>query len=505
MARKTVTIRKQRRRDSAEPRPSSSEVLARHRSDGSRLDAWENMLTGLGTARDKRMGGRVASQFVTYGEAEALWRGDHMAAKVVEEPAREMTRRWLDVPVEGDKDASEGMGAALEVLKAQNRVRQAIERQRAFGGAGIYLGVNDGRDPSQPLNENAVRSFDFMTVFDPQELIPRRYYSDVFDPEYGKPERYWLYPQGIHGEPAHEVKNLGGAEVHASRILRFEGIFITRRQTAENYGWGDPIFARMLQVLADFGMSFGGAAHLMQDFAQAVWKIRGLAEALQSNEPELIRQRLEIMEVARSLLRAVPLDAGDGDGGPSEEFERKATPVTGLPELLDRMCNLLASAVDMPVTRLMGQAPAGLNATGAADVGWWRDKISGLQNEVIRDPMERVIRLAFLSKSGPTNGKEPENWSLRFRPLAELSGLDEATRRKTIVDMAKAAVDAQMIMPEEAAVSIFGGDEFSQDIHLDMELRKKMAAEPPPTEEPPMPGKPSKPGEPGTGAPPNAA
>jgi hypothetical protein len=32
-----------------------------------------------------------------------------------------------------------------------------------------------------------------------------------------------------------------------------------------------------------------------------------------------------------------------------------------------------------------------------------------------------------------------------------------------------------MVMPEEAGVSIFGGDEFSQDIHIDKELRKQMA------------------------------
>ncbi len=174
------------------------------------------------------------------------------------------------------------------------------------------------------------------------------------------------------------------------------------------------------------------------------------------------------------MLRAVLLDAGDGTG-PTEEFERKATPVTGLADLLDRFCNRLAAAADMPVTRLMGQSPAGLNATGAQDENWWFDRIAGLQDEVMREPLERLIHLLFVSKEGPTDGAEPENWSLVWRPLKQLSPMDEATRRKTIVEMAKAAIESQMVMPEEAGVSIFGGDEFSADIQIDKELRATMA------------------------------
>lgn len=506
MARKTAAAR---RKDSADP--PRADAPRRTVLGLKKLDGWENVFTGLGTARDKRTGGAVTFKKLTYVECEDLWRGDDMAAKIIEEPAREMTRKWLDVQIENaeEDDISETKADAelvekdLKRLKAQARVREAIMRQRAYGGAVLLVGAEDGvSDLSQPLREAALRRVRFLTVFDAWEVYPRSYYSDPEEEGYGEPETYWIYPQGVPGGMNVNAKptKMTTTIVHESRLLRFEGVRVSRRQARENRGWGDSVFVRMQEVLADFGMSWGGVSHLMQDFSQAVFKMRGLFEALAAGNEALVQQRLAMMDECRSMLRAVLLDAGDGTG-PTEDFERKPTPVTGLAELLDRFCNRLAAAADMPVTRLMGQSPAGLNATGAQDEGWWYDRMAGLQDEVLRDPLERLIHLLFVSKEGPTDGVVPENWSLVFRSLKQLSPMDEATRRKTVVEMAKTAIDSQMVMPEEAGVSIFGGDEFSAEIHIDKELRKKMAAaeEPEPGEqgEPPEPPVPPGRGPPG--------
>ena len=130
----------------------------------------------------------------------------------------------------------------------------------------------------------------------------------------------------------------------------------------------------------------------------------------------------------------------------------------------------------------------------------------------MRDPLERLIHLLFISKEGPTSGVEPENWSLVWRSLTQLSPTEEAQRRLAIAQADAAWIGSQVVMPEEAAVSHFGGDEFSADIHIDKELRKAMAEQPPP-DEPPEPDEPpptdAAPGTPGApppaGKPPAAA
>lgn len=477
------------RRDSAPPKvPDVAPARPRGTTAITRRDSYANALTGLGTNRDKRIGGYVTFALMGYQEAEDLWRGDDMAAKMIEEPAREMTRKWLDVQIEppkGEKDpakakdASEATEKALSRLNAKARLREGIMKQRAFGGAAILLGARDGNDDiGEPLDEKKLESIDFLTVFDAWECYPRSYYTNADEEKYGQPETYWVYPQGVPGTAFEAVKPTRNNVnvVHESRILRLQGVAVSRRAAAQNRGWPDSTLVRVRQVLADFGMSWDGTAHLLQDFSQAVFRMRGLAEASAagSEGEQLIRKRLEDVELGRSLLRAIVLDAGTGEGEPMEEFERKATPVTGLAELLDRFCNRLAAAADMPVTRLMGQSPAGLNATGQQDEAWWFARIAGLQEEILLDPLTRLVELILKAKNGPTKGVLPENWSIVFRPLKQESDMERADRMGKLASAHKTWIDAKVITPEEAAISAFGGDTFSDVIHIDKDRRKKL-------------------------------
>jgi hypothetical protein len=87
----------------------------------------------------------------------------------------------------------------------------------------------------------------------------------------------------------------------------------------------------------------------------------------------------------------------DADG---EEFKREALSFGSIPDTLDRFCNLFASVADMPVTLLMGQAPAGLNATGDSDIRWFYDHISHKQEEEVIPPAERLVRMLFAAEGG---------------------------------------------------------------------------------------------------------
>ena len=51
----------------------------------------------------------------------------------------------------------------------------------------------------------------------------------------------------------------------------------------------------------------------------------------------------------------------------NDEFDRVSYNFQGLPDLMDRFAERLAAAADIPATRFMGQAPKGMNATGASD------------------------------------------------------------------------------------------------------------------------------------------
>lgn len=452
----------------------------------SRTDGWDNLWTGLGTSRDRRTGTRVSVQRLSWQGCEALYQGDDVAAKIVDEPAQEMVRKWIDVAVSGksgeaSKDVSEAIADRLEELQAQERFFDALRWERAFGGSAILPMIDDGvLDQALPVREDSVRSIRGIAVLDRSELWPATYYTDPREPKCGEVETYMITRWGPGAVARTSVR------VHETRVIKFRGIQVSKLHAMRENDWGDSVFVRVLQVMSDFGMAWGGGAHLLSDFSQAVFRIKGLADAIAAGQEDLIRKRIEQIEIGRSMVRAALIDAGDSEvGDPGESYERKATPLSGYPEMLDRFCQRLAAAADMPVSRLFGVANGGLGSDDKAGDTWWTQRIAGQQQTKLRRPLERVVRLLLLEKEGPTKGKEPERWSIEFRPLRQLDPLQEAQRRAANAQADAAYVQAQVLTPEEVAMARFGGDRYGEEIIIDTELRAKMAEEAPEVPEEP--------------------
>lgn len=442
------------------------------------VDAWQNIVTGLGTAaKDKRLGGRIVAPAVAAAreQYEILFTSDDIAARVVELPAREMVREWITLTTEDDGGNDGQKKEALEervnltkealnkldTLKARSMLSEALVWSKVHGGSLMFLGVDDGSgdDLTQPLNKESIRSFDFLNVFDRWDVNINTRYPFGHE-KVGQPETYMLNAQVTGGQ--------GGTSpiVHETRFIRFDGTLTSKQRIRENGGWSDSVYVRLEAVLRDFGITWGGVANLLQDFAQAVFKMKGLKDAIASDNDDLVLTRIAIMDMCRGIGRAVPIDADD------EDFQRMTTPVSGLADLLDRFAQRLAAAAEMPITLLMGQSPAGMNATGESDITNWFNQISNRQETQLRDPVELLIQLVWLSADGPTRGKEPDSWSFFFNPLWQLDRKEEAQTRKTNAEGDKMMIEMSVLSPEEVAQSRYGGDAYGDEITLDVKARQ---------------------------------
>lgn len=359
----------------------------------------------------------------------------------------------------------------LEQLEAQTKTYEAIVWANVFGGSLMFLGIDDGGDDdpasmSLPLNEDNIKTFNFISIFDRWDVDVYTWYRDPKHPKFGLPESYRIRQTASAGGTS---GSLSGDIIHESRCIRFEGAMVNRRRRVRNAGWADSVYIRLADVIRDFAMAYGGVAHLLQDFAQAIFKMKGLAEALSADQGDLVLKRMHMMDMSRGVARAVPIDA---DG---EEFERHQTPVAGMPDLLDRFCSRLASAARIPVTMLMGESPAGLNATGASDIRIFYDHIRAMQERILRPRLNRLITLIFKTKDGPTSGKVPDNWSIKFNPLWQTSDSELATLRSTQANTDKLYHDMGVLTEKEIAQSRFGGDAYSTETVLDTEQRAQDA------------------------------
>ncbi len=428
-----------------------------------RVDSWVNALTGLGGIRDKLTHAQIVPGVrLQEGQLEALYNDDDLAAKIVDKLPRDATRRGFTLEFEGlDRDESSEVMRALigrmEDLHAIPKLREGWIWGRLYGGGGVFVGADDGLAPSLPLAEDRIRDIVFLNVLKRTQLQVRKRYDDVRNPLYGKPELYAVRRTNTTATTEEVL-------IHESRLIMFPGALTARSSFETSDGWDDSVLQRVQDRLKQSATAWQSTAHLITDASQGVLKIANLVDLIAAGSEAVLRTRMEMMDMARSVCRSVLVDAD------REEFERVATSFAGLPEMLDRFMMRDAAAAEMPVTLLYGRSPAGLNATGESDTRGWYDTVEDAQQDILRPRLERLIRLFMLSKAGPTNGQEPENWKLVFKPLWQPTDKERADTKKVKAETVATLVNAQVLLAEEAAIELAQDGDFST---IDVEVRKR--------------------------------
>jgi hypothetical protein len=77
----------------------------------------------------------------------------------------------------------------------------------------------------------------------------------------------------------------------------------------------------------------------------------------------------------------------------------------------------------------------------------------------------------FKSKNGPTRGRVPRNWDVRFRPLFILNEREESDLRARTAATDLRYIQAGVLTPQEVAMSRFGGANYSIETVMDWNLR----------------------------------
>lgn len=433
-----------------------------------RFDGWVNTITGLGGINDKRMAGLMKrGRILSDAECSDMYHFDDLARLICELLPETAMAAGFELLVPGKEEVETAICGRLQEMHAWQRLCEAAIWGRCFGGGGLLLGANDGRDVATPLEVEAVKSVDYLVPVDKRSLWIKTWYEDPRSPKFGQPETYRLQRQ----TPAQfmEQQNGGGqtygAVIHESRIIVFGGARTADIEKTANRGWDYSCLQAPFDVLRDFGVGWGGASLLLQEASQAVYGVENLAQTLASAQgEERLRRRFRMIEMGRSIARAMVIDT-------KETFERKPTSFTGVPDMLDRFCNRLAAATRIPVTVLMGTAPAGLNATGESDIRTWNSACTNWRKNELEPAMEQLVKL-FLVEAG--QGIEPDSWSVKYPPIYQDTPTEQALLRKTVAETDAIEIQWGITLPDEVAKSRHAAEGWSAETSIDLDLREKL-------------------------------
>lgn len=442
-----------------------------------RLDSWTNMLSGVGAdGKDRRLAARIEpNRYLDHFTLETLYSASDTVSRICDLMAREMLREDLNLPT----DKTGALADALETLGARATFEEALSWSALHGGALVLMGIDDNQPLAAPVDFENVAALHYLTTFTRWEARVASYYTDPNQPNFGRPQLYEIWPQYLDGE---KTLPPGQNLVHESRCIRFDAVLNPRRILLENGGWGPGVIDRVYNIIRDFDASYDGVALLLTEYVQNVYKIADLAEKLDGDEEGLVLQRLASLDLARSIARAIPIDAD------RESFERISPQgVAGLADLVDRMDRRLSAATGIPVQLLMGETPGGLGGDGGSDnmTANFYNVVAGQQNRYLRPAYGRL--LPILSQATGTRTARAGRVPFTFKSLWKPSDKERAHAHFEQSTADIQYVQTGVLTPAEVAKSRFGTGTYSLDTTLDTSIADADRAAPAPPAAPVTP------------------
>ena len=384
-----------------------------------------NIATGLGTASDKATQGQWMFREPDPVSLENAVRSNWMASKIVDIPALDMMREgWEWQSDEADVESIEALCDELDVCA---KVIKALKLARLFGGAGVYMS-DGGADPSEPLDVDSIGKggLKYLTVFTRYQITSDRLQNDPTKPNYGEPELYRLTGEGA------------SVLIHPSRVVRFIGKEIPTAHAVMTDRWGDSVLTAVDQTIRDCTAGQQGIATLIQESSVDVFKYENFMNLISTKEGEAkLLKRQSLVQLSKSINRSVAMDTKD-------EWEQKTVSFAGLTDIQNLLLQIVSGAADIPATRMIGQAPQGMNATGDSDMRNYYDRISGEQELTLRPCLDKLFAVIVRSALG----SYPAGLKYKFRPLWQLSEKDAAEVNNKNAQTAKLYDEAGLVDPD---------------------------------------------------------
>lgn len=382
-------------------------------------DTLSNVASGMGTSSDKAFynrwhlgSGAYGSAIIDYAQIEAAYRTSWLVRKIHDIPPEEMTKAWREwsaKPEEIKKIEDEE-----KRLDLRSKVQFALIMARLVGGSALILGLPGNPEEPAPKTIRA-GELQYVHSVSRYQLIVTELDLDLLSPNFGLPTSY-----GLSGG-ANSVAN-----IHPSRVITFHGAPVPRTMgvaaTIDQF-WGAPLMESLNEAMQQATVALAGVNALLVEAKTDVISVPNLTDQVSTAEGVTrLQRRFQTAATMKSLFNILMLDAGNGSEGSGESWETKQIRFTTLPDVVQTFLQVAAGAADIPLTRLIGAPPKGLNATGEHDENNFLSMIRSRQNTTLRPALERLDPYLIASAFG--SARTDLEWT--FCDLKEMTEAEQA-------------------------------------------------------------------------------
>ncbi len=390
------------------------------------MDGLANVFSRLGTLADRNTQSTYWVPPLSQDMIENAYRSSWMARKIHDLPPFEMTRAGRNW--QADKNDISKLETVERDLQIWAKLRKGLTTARLHGGAALVLGVRQGM-PDKPLVTQRITKgmLRYAVVFSRHQLaIPEGFELDPESEFFMQPKMYEM--RAPRGNPI---------KIHPSRVIPLHGQPLPEgglTMSQQDQFWGDPLLVSVKSAIDNAETSQAAVSTLLHEMKQDVISIPGLTRMFATKDGErLLEARLQGHEAFKSMFNAILLDSGNKDGKGGEKWETRQLSFAQHPELLRAFCSIVGGASDIPVTRLMGESPGGLNSTGKGEQEDFNRSISGRQDVDLAPALARLDEILIPSSLGT----RPEEITSEFAPLDEISATAASENEKRDAETAQ--------------------------------------------------------------------
>lgn len=403
------------------------------------MDAFQNVLARLGAGTPNILEGTdyIMSRLTqNFQLLNTLYRSHWIIRKIIDCPAEDMMKNWISIKTQMAPEDIERFEKLQRTTRIRRDILQCLKWSRLYGGAAAVIIIKGHEDIlDQPLDYDTIMpgSFKGLIACDRWTGITpgSTMITDVSNPDFGLPAYYeW-------------VTDEFSVKVHHSRILRFTGRDLTTIERYTEQQWGTSEVELVIDELKKRDNTSYNIAQLIFLANLRVLKMRDLGESLAIGDETAQKEAYDTIQAQNWLMSNMGLYVLDE----KDSFETHQYSFSGLNDIYESFMLDIAGAAEMPVTKIFGRSPQGMNATGDGDKENYYNTIEQKQISQLEPALDKLLPIMYVSEFGAI----PDDLDYTFNPIETPSEdkLAEIVDKKT---SAIANVFTQGIISQKVAL-----------------------------------------------------
>ena len=336
-----------------------------------------------------------------YALLNSLYRDNWVVQNVVGIIPDDMTKKWFAPAGAVGPEHLKELERVQRVTALRERVNEGLRWGRLYGGAAglIMIGGQEGM-LGQPLELESIYPGTFQGLY-------------ILDRWQGVVPGMELVFEGGEPVPAYysitDARGNTVAKVHHSRLVRFTGRDLPFLERVAELYWGESEVEALYNDVVKHDNVAANMAALTFRANVDTMEVQNLDQLFSVTSGEQQRRFWNVMQ-AQSVMKS---NFGMQLVNRGDQIKNTQYTFTGLQEVYDSMCLDLSGASRIPVTKLFGRSPAGMNATGESDLRNYYDYVDTLREAKLRPILEKLLPVLAMSAWGAV----PDGLDITFPPL----------------------------------------------------------------------------------------